>query len=40
MIKYAVLIAAVVGIYSAMPAAAEEIGVGVGRAGSNGWGGR
>ena len=33
MIKYAIVIAAVAGIFSAMPAGAEEVGVGVGRAG-------
>jgi hypothetical protein len=33
MIKYAVVIAAVAGIFSAMPAGAEEVGVGVGRLG-------
>jgi hypothetical protein len=33
MIKYAVVIAAVVGICSAMPAGAEEVGVGVGPVG-------
>jgi len=30
MIKYAVVVAAVVGICSAIPAAAEEVGIGVG----------
>ena len=33
MIKYAVVIAAVAGIFSAMPAGAEEVGVGVGPVG-------
>jgi len=37
MIKYAVVIAAVAGILSAMPAGAEEVGVGVGPVGVNGW---
>jgi hypothetical protein len=33
MIKYAVALAAVVGICSAIPAGAEEVGIGVGRSG-------
>lgn len=33
MIKYAVALAAVVGVCSAIPAGAEEVGIGVGRSG-------